>query len=402
MLPLIADLTGVLAEFSRKVVQTDAASSTAAAMVLDPWRDPDHLYSTGSLRDHQKSPELLFDPHAERPLCLSGTALPHLQSAERSSTANAVVLDSWLATYTILAFLWHNTGKEGPAAAPPGTASFGFGEFVVTVVRRAKTYPSGVSPSPRGTVVAPEGALDVHPAPARDMHCDDSSSDQHKTSAPDTEPAGSDASQEATVFSCHPQLALVVASKIEAQKGADNEDVDNAHADPAEVPDTRTSAVPDEVTDAMTNAAPGSCTGIVQGNNGAPMRVPGSGLQATSGKVGFAGGWAVSVMEGAQQRKPVFGFSTPANEMLSTFWNLPECQELGDMEPCSLSHSNRLSVSKLRTSVQSKAALAAAMQVDFTCSRKHSSKVCRYNQKIAKLYNLAQQASRRAGVSSGR
>ncbi|KAL0037714.1 hypothetical protein WJX77_009240 [Trebouxia sp. C0004] len=308
-------------------------------------------------QDHQKSPELLFDPHAERPLCLSGTALPHLQSAERSSTANAVVLDSWLATYTILAFLWHNTGKEGPAAAPPGTASFGFGEFVVTVVRRAKTYPSGVSPSPRGTVVAPEGALDVHPAPARDMHCDDSSSDQHKTSAPDTEPAGSDASQE-------------VASKIEAQKGADNEDVDNAHADPAEVPDTRTSAVPDEVTDAMTNAAPGSCTGIVQGNNGAPMRVPGSGLQATSGKlvVGLFQSW----------------------------------KELGDMEPCSLSHSNRLSVSKLRTSVQSKAALAAAMQVDFTCSRKHSSKVCRYNQKIAKLYNLAQQASRRAGVSSGR
>ncbi len=87
---------------------------------------------------------------------------------------------------TVLAFLWHGTGKEGPADAPPGTASFGFGEFVVTIlVRRAKTCPSGVSPSPSGTVVAPEVALDMHPAPVRDMHCDDSSSDQHKSDVPD-------------------------------------------------------------------------------------------------------------------------------------------------------------------------------------------------------------------------
>ncbi len=77
-------------------------------------------------------------------------------------------------------------------------------------------------------------------------------------------------------------IAVQVASEVKAQKDADNEDVDNAHA----MPDTRTSAVPDEVTDTMTNAAPGSCAGVAQGNSGAPMRVPGSGLRATSGKVG--------------------------------------------------------------------------------------------------------------------
>ncbi len=55
-------------------------------------------------------------------------------------------------TCTILAYVWHSTGKEGPADAPPGTASFGFGEFVVTIVRRAKSCPSSIPPSPSGTV----------------------------------------------------------------------------------------------------------------------------------------------------------------------------------------------------------------------------------------------------------
>ncbi len=67
-------------------------------------------------------------------------------------------------------------------------------------------------PSPRGAVVAPEVALDMHPAPARDTHFDDSSSDQHKSGVPDTESAGGDGSQEATevISSCHCLLALVV------------------------------------------------------------------------------------------------------------------------------------------------------------------------------------------------
>jgi len=51
-------------------------------------------------------------------------------------------------------------------------------------------------------------------------------------------------------------------------------------------------------------------------------------------------------MEGAQQREPAFGLSTPANDMVSPFWDVAECRELGDVEPCSLSHSDRLSVSK--------------------------------------------------------
>jgi len=102
-------------------------------------------------------------------------------------------------TCTILAHLWHSTGKEGPAAAPSGTASFAFCGYIVTIlVKRAKTCPSGVPPSPRGAVVAPEVALDMHPAPAREMHCDDSSSDQHKRGVPDTESTDSDDSQEAT------------------------------------------------------------------------------------------------------------------------------------------------------------------------------------------------------------
>ncbi len=78
--------------------------------------------------------------------------------------------------------------------------------------------------------------------------------------------------------------AVQVASEGKAKKHVDTEDGDNAHAAPTEVPDTRTSVVPEEVPDTMTNAAPGSCAGIVQGNSGAPMRVPGSGLRAASGK----------------------------------------------------------------------------------------------------------------------
>ena len=77
---------------------------------------------------------------------------------------------------------------------------------------------------------------------------------------------------------CH--IAVQVASEVE--------DAGNKEAD------TRTSAVPQEVPDTMTNAAPGSCTGIVQSNSGAPMRVPGSGLHATSGNVsGCSTAWAL-------------------------------------------------------------------------------------------------------------
>ena len=53
-------------------------------------------------------------------------------------------------------------------------------------------------------------------------------------------------------------------------------------------------------------------------------------------------------MEGAQQRKPAFpiGFSTPAHETVAPFWIVAECRELGNEESCSLSHSDKLSVSK--------------------------------------------------------
>jgi len=30
---------------------------------------------------------------------------------------------------------------------------------------------------------------------------------------------------------------------------------------------------------------------------------------------------------GAQQREPAFGFSTPAHEMVSPFWDVAECRE---------------------------------------------------------------------------
>ncbi len=77
---------------------------------------------------------------------------------------------------------------------------------------------------------------------------------------------------------------------IAVQVASEVEDADNKETD------TRTSAVPQEVPDTMTNAAPGSCTGSVQGNSGAPMRVPGSGLRATSGKVsGCSTPWALQV-----------------------------------------------------------------------------------------------------------
>ena len=80
-------------------------------------------------------------------------------------------------------------------------------------------------------------------------------------------------------------IAVQAASEVKAQKDVDKEDGNNPNAAPVEVPDTRTSAVPEEVPDTVTNAAPGSCTGIVQGSSGAPMRVPGSGRRAMPGKV---------------------------------------------------------------------------------------------------------------------
>ena len=89
-------------------------------------------------------------------------------------------------------------------------------------------------------------------------------------------------------------IAVQVASEVKAQNDVDKEDGDSAHAAPTEVPDTRIRAVPEEVSGTMTNAAPGSCAGIVQGNSGAPMTVPGSGLRATSGKVsGCSTPWAL-------------------------------------------------------------------------------------------------------------
>ncbi len=76
-------------------------------------------------------------------------------------------------TFTIFAFLWQNTGKKGPAAAPPETASFGFSDFIVVIVRRARTCPSEVPPSSSGT-------------PGEAM------SDEDKSGMPDPQYAGSD------------------------------------------------------------------------------------------------------------------------------------------------------------------------------------------------------------------
>ncbi|KAL0047547.1 hypothetical protein WJX82_006268 [Trebouxia sp. C0006] len=167
---------------------------------------------------------------------------------------------SWIQTVcAILAFLRHNTGKQSPADPPPETASFGFGKYIVIIARRSKPCPSGLPPSSSSTVVEPEAALDV-------------------------------------------------ASEVEAQKDADNEDGINAH-------DARTSVVPEEVPEEV----PGSCAGSVQGNSGAPMRVPGSGLRATSGKLVVG---LFQSMEGAQQRQPLFGFTIPAPEMVTPFWEL--------------------------------------------------------------------------------
>ena len=103
----------------------------------------------------------------------------------------------WIqATCAILAYLWHNTGKEGPTDAPSRTESFGFGKYDVTIVRRAEpcNCPLGIPPSPGGTMVAPEipeGALH----PAQDTHDDDSNFDQHKTRLPDAQSAGSEATK---------------------------------------------------------------------------------------------------------------------------------------------------------------------------------------------------------------
>ncbi len=93
-------------------------------------------------------------------------------------------------TCAIIVFLWHNTGKRDPAAAPPGTASFPFGDFIVTVVRRARTCSSGISPSSSGTVGASGEATGMHPAPARDM------SGQDKSGMREPQYAGSDGCQD--------------------------------------------------------------------------------------------------------------------------------------------------------------------------------------------------------------
>ena len=103
----------------------------------------------------------------------------------------------WIqATCAILAYLWRNAGKEGPADAPSRTESFGFGKYDVTIVRTAKpcNCPLGIPSSPSGTMVAPEipeGALH----PAQDTHGDDSKFDQHKTRLPDAQSAGSEATK---------------------------------------------------------------------------------------------------------------------------------------------------------------------------------------------------------------
>ncbi len=82
-------------------------------------------------------------------------------------------------TFTILTFLWHNTGKKGSAAAPPETASFGFGDYIVVIVRRVRTCPTEVPPPPSGT---PGGAT----------------SDEDKSGMPDTQHAGGGGNQDAT------------------------------------------------------------------------------------------------------------------------------------------------------------------------------------------------------------
>ena len=51
-------------------------------------------------------------------------------------------------------------------------------------------------------------------------------------------------------------------------------------------------------------------------------------------------------LEGAQQRQPLFGFTTPGPEIVTPFWDVAECRELGNVEPGSLISSNRLSVSR--------------------------------------------------------
>lgn len=41
-------------------------------------------------------------------------------------------------------------------------------------------------------------------------------------------------------------------------------------------------------------------------------------------------------LEGAQQRQPLFGVTTPAPEMVTPFWDVAESQVPGDVEPGSL------------------------------------------------------------------
>ncbi len=94
-------------------------------------------------------------------------------------------------TFTIFDFLWHNTGKKGSAAAPPETASFG--DYIVVIVRRARTCPTEVPPFSSGTVVSPGVSSGINPVPAQHMHGDDSSSDVHKSS---------DGPQKATQVDC--------------------------------------------------------------------------------------------------------------------------------------------------------------------------------------------------------
>ena len=96
----------------------------------------------------------------------------------------------WIQTaFTIFAFLWQNTGKKGSAAAPPETASFGFGDYIVVIVRRARTCPTEVAPPSSSTVVSPGVSPGVSSGinPVQDM------SDQDNTQS-----AGSDGCQEAT------------------------------------------------------------------------------------------------------------------------------------------------------------------------------------------------------------
>ena len=137
--------------------------------------------------------------------CACLALLCHIRSQLQKAALH--LLWSWTpgwiqTTCTIFAFLWQNTGKEGPAAAPPETACFGFGVYIVVIVRRVRTCPAGLPPSPS------EGALD--PVFAPNTHGNDSSRNQHQSSVPDNNTAGSEATK--VRFSlqgpCHCLVAL--------------------------------------------------------------------------------------------------------------------------------------------------------------------------------------------------